>query len=457
MIRAMSVFALGLNHTTAPVDLRGRFAFSLDQLAPTLQTFRERLNTNAPAGASPAHTPEAAILSTCNRTELYVAAEPQLVRPAMEWLAGIGGVGASTLHDHSYVLEDSAAARHAFRVASGLDSMVLGEPQILGQMKQAVREADSAGTLGSTLHQLFQRSFAVAKEVRSATEIGSHSVSMSAAAVRLAAQLFEDLREIRVLFVGAGEMIELAATHFAAREPRAMAIANRSLERGETLAAKFGAEAIRLSELPARLHEFDALVSCTASSLPLIGLGAVERALKLRRHRPMFMVDLAVPRDIEPEVARLDDVYLYTVDDLSAIVQTGGEKRQAAVAQAEAIVETGVQNFVHWLGQRGTVPLLQALQAQADAWREHELARARKQLARGENVDAVLEALSRGLAQKMLHGALTELHTADPAHRGELAETVSRLFLRRGAGGTTARAAQAEPSPRTNIDTGAER
>jgi glutamyl-tRNA reductase len=253
---------------------------------------------------------------------------------------------------------------------------------------------------------------------------------MAAAAVRLAAQLFEDLRELKVLFVGAGEMIELVATHFAAKTPRALAVANRTLERGEKLAHRFGAEAIRLADLPQRLAEFDVVVSCTASSLPIIGLGAVERALKQRRHRPMFMVDLAVPRDIEPEVARLSDVYLYTVDDLSALVQTAGEKRQAAVQQAEAIIETGVQGFVHWLGQRGTVPLIQALNAQADDWRALEIARARKLLAKGETVEAVLEALSRGLTQKMMHGTLAELHAADAEQRAQLAQTVSRLFLR---------------------------
>jgi glutamyl-tRNA reductase len=423
----MSVFALGLNHGTAPVDLRGRFAFSLEQLAPALQGFRERMRGGA-------GLPEAALLSTCNRTELYCAADPaqapELVRPAIDWLAGVGGVGGQHLLDHAYVMQDAQAARHAFRVASGLDSMVLGEPQILGQMKQAVREAGSAGTLGRTLHQLFQRSFSVAKEVRSATEIGAHSISMAAASVRLAAQLFEDLHNIKVLFVGAGEMIELVATHFAARTPRAMAVANRTLERGEKLAGRFGAEAIRLAELPSRLAEFDAVISCTASSLPIIGLGAVERALKARKHRPMFMVDLAVPRDIEPEVARLGDVYLYTVDDLSALVQTAGEKRQAAVQQAEAIIESGVQSFVHWLDQRASVPLIQALNAQADDWRAAELARARKLLARGENVEAVLDALSRGLTQKMLHGTLAELRAADDAQRGPLAQTVSRLFLR---------------------------
>jgi glutamyl-tRNA reductase len=375
-------------------------------------------------------------VSTCNRTELYVAARPDAVRdlvtPALGWLADQGGVSAAQLQSHTYVMEDRAAARHAFRVAAGLDSMVLGEPQILGQMKQAVRGADEAGTLGTTLHQLFQRSFSVAKEVRTSTEIGAHSISMAAAAVRLASQLFEDLREVKVLFVGAGEMIELVATHFAAREPKLMAVANRTLERGEKLAGRFGAQALRLADLPQRLHEFDAVVSCTASTLPIIGLGAVERALKARRHRPMFMVDLAVPRDIEPEVGSLSDVYLYTVDDLSTLVQTAGEKRQAAVAQAEAIIDAGVQSFVHWLDQRASVPLIQAINRQADDWREIELARARRMLARGESVDAVLDALSRGLTHKLLHGAYAELHAADGEQREQVADTVARLFLRHG-------------------------
>lgn len=416
----MSVFALGLNHNTAPLDLRGRFAFTLEQLAPSLTGLRQKL-----PGA-----PEAAILSTCNRTEVYVAAPSAQVQPAIAWLAQAGGVEAGALREHAYVMQGSAAARHAFRVASGLDSMVLGEPQILGQMKQAVKEAEAAGALGTTLHQLFQRSFSVAKEVRSSTEIGAHSISMAAAAVRLAGQLFEDLAQTRVLFVGAGEMIELTATHFAARTPRHMAVANRTLERGEKLAIRFGAEALRLADLTERLHEFDIVVSCTASSLPLIGLGAVERALKKRKHRPMFMVDLAVPRDIEPEVAQLSDVYLYTVDELAQQVQTAGEKRQAAVEQAEAIVETGVQSFMHWLDQRHTVPLIQALHAQADDWRALEMARARKLLAKGANVDDVLDALSKGLTQKLLHGTLAELNASEGEQRLQLAQTVSRLFLR---------------------------
>ena len=233
----MAVWALGINHTTAPLDLRGRFAFALDQIGPTLSGLRQSL----------ARQPEAALISTCNRTEIYCAGDSSQLEPTLDWLAHSGGVSSSLLRSHAYTLEDSLAARHAFRVASGLDSMVLGEAQILGQLKQAVRGADEAGTLGTTLHQLFQRSFSVAKEVRSATEIGSHSISMAAAAVRLAAQLFEDLGQLRVLFVGAGEMVDLVATHFAARRPKAMAVANRTLERGEKLATRLGAQPLRLA------------------------------------------------------------------------------------------------------------------------------------------------------------------------------------------------------------------
>ena len=432
----MAVWALGINHNTAPLDLRGRFAFALDQIAPTLQGLRQSLG-NSGGGASRHPGVETAIISTCNRTEIYCAGDQPAVDHTLGWLAQSGGVSPALLRSHSYTLEDSLVARHAFRVASGLDSMVLGEAQILGQMKDAVRAAETAGALGTTLNQLFQRSFAVAKEVRSSTEIGAHSISMAAAAVRLASQLFEDLTEIKVLFVGAGEMIELCATHFAAKNPKQIAIANRTLERGEKLATRFGGEVMRLADLPERLHEFDAVISCTASSLPIIGLGAVERALKKRRHRPIFMVDLAVPRDIEPEVKALGDVYLYTVDDLATVVQTAQANRQAAVEQAEAIIDAGVQSFMHWMELRspaaaegGVVPLIQQLNAQADEWRALEIARAKKLLAKGEDVDAVLEALSRGLTQKMLHGTLAELRAGDAEARVQTAQTVSRLFLR---------------------------
>jgi len=415
----MAVWALGINHTTAPLDLRGRFAFAIDQIEPTLRGLREALSR-----------PEAALVSTCNRTEIYCAGEKPQLEHTLDWLAHSGGVSPALLRAHSYTLQDGFAARHAFRVASGLDSMVLGEPQILGQLKDAVRAAEAAGALGTTLSQLFQRSFAVAKEVRTSTEIGAHSISMAAAAVRLSGQLFEDLGRVKVLFVGAGEMIELCATHFAAKNPKSITIANRTLERGEKLASRFGGQVMHLAELPDRLHEFDAVISCTASTLPIIGLGAVERALKRRKHRPIFMVDLAVPRDIEVEVKALEDVYLYTVDDLAGVVQTAQASRQAAVAQAEAIVDAGVQSFMHWIDQRSSVPLIQQLNAQADEWRLGEIARARKLLAKGEDVDAVLEALSKGLTQKMLHGAMAELRTSDAAARERASSAIQHFFLR---------------------------
>jgi glutamyl-tRNA reductase len=432
----MSVLALGINHHSAPLDLRSRFAFAAPQLPAALRSLRERLHRAAP---------EATLLSTCNRTELYVAAADahsaaELAQPTLDWLAEQGGLrsaggvsAAGQLAHHAYVMEDGEAARHAFRVASGLDSMVLGEPQILGQIKVAVREAGLAGTLGQTLNQLFQRSFSVAKEVRSATEIGTHSISMAAATVRLASQLFEDLGKVHVLLVGAGDMIELMATHFAHHHPKSMTVANRSVARGESLAARFvqeGMQTMQLADLPQRLGEFDVVVSCTASSLPLIGLGAVERALKSRRKRPMFMVDLAVPRDIEPEVKRLSDVYLYTVDDLASLVQTAGDKRQQAVARAEEIVDAGVKSFSHWMEQRASVPLIRALNHQAEEWQAAELTRARRLLAKGGDVDAVMQSLARGLSAKLMHGAMSELRGADDSHRETVSDAVARLFLR---------------------------
>lgn len=429
----MQLLTLGINHHTAPLSLREKVAFPLEQLKPALGTLRQHL----PHLRS---TAEAAILSTCNRTEIYCATDGNLPEQtahehAIRWLAQHHNIDPGELAPHVYSLGQSLAVRHAFRVASGLDSMVLGETQILGQMKDAVRTATEAGALGTYLNQLFQRTFAVAKEVRGTTEIGAHSVSMAAAAVRLAQRIFESIADQRVLFIGAGEMIELCATHFAAQTPREVVIANRTLERGEKLAESLSnqglnARAVRLAELPTKLAEFDIVVSCTASTLPIIGLGAVERAIKQRRHRPMFMVDLAVPRDIEPEVKALEDVYLYTVDDLASVVQTAQANRQAAVAQAEAIVDAGVQSFMHWVDQRASVPLIQQLNAQADEWRATEIARARKLLAKGEDVEAVLEALSRGLTQKMLHGAMAELRAAEPHARERASSAIQHFFLR---------------------------
>ena len=354
----------------------------------------------------PRLVPEGAILSTCNRTEIYTASpdEQALTRAVEDWLCSHHGVSRDLLQNHLYILPGNLAVRHAFRVASGLDSMVLGEPQILGQMKDAARMAQQAGALGTHLHQLFQRTFAVAKEVRTTTEIGSQSVSLAAAAVKQAKRIFENIEACRVLFVGAGEMIDLTATHFAAQKPKSMTIANRSTERGQKLAHKIGGDSIHLSELSDRLGDFDIIVACTASSLPIIGLGMVARALKVRKHRPMLMVDLAVPRDIEPEVAKLDDVFLSTVDDLGRIVRAGVELRQAAVTQAEAIIDQRVAGFMQWLGAREGVPAIRLLHERAQSLRASEVLKAKKLLEQGVDPGAVLEQMAQALSAKFLHG-----------------------------------------------------
>ena len=415
----MAVWTLGLNHRTAPIDLRERFALASDQLLLSLQGLRSTLTSHK----------EVAILSTCNRTEIYCAGEQVQWQQTLGWLADVGKAQVDTLQSHIYRLEGGASARHAFRVASGLDSMVLGESQILGQFKDAVRLAADSGALGTTLNQLFQRSFAVAKEVRTVTEIGAHSISMAAASVRLASRIFEDIQDTHVLFVGAGEMIELCVAHFAAKSPRSITIANRSAQRADILAEAHGGRSIALADLPTRLQEFDIVISCTASTLPLIGLGAVQSALRARKNRPMFMVDLAVPRDIEPEVKKLSGVYLYTVDDLTQVIQSGQNQRQEAVAEAEVIIDQGVQKFMAWLAQRNHVPLIQELNLQADTWRQTELSRARKRIDKGQSVDSVLEALSMGLMKKMLNGPLRELNHPDAAQREKALLAVKQIFL----------------------------
>jgi glutamyl-tRNA reductase len=423
----MGIVAIGLSHASASQQLRGRFAFAPDELGSALNGFQVSLRSRAAA-------PEVALLSTCNRTELYCAIDStdaaELTDPALDWLARKGGVSSQEFRASGYVKQGGHAARHAFRVASGLESMVLGEPQILGQMKRAAHGAEVAGTLGSTLHQLFQRTFSVAKEVRTSTAIGADSVSLAATAVRLAQKHFGDVRQRNVLLVGAGEMMGQVAAHFAGHAPRRIVVANRSAQRGRELALRCGAQTMGLTEIAQRLHEFDVIVTCTAATLPIIGLGMCERAATARAGATTLMIDLAVPRDIEPEVARLPGVHLYSIDDLGLIVQAAGTRRRSAIVHAEAIIEQRVQSFVGWLDKRSCVPLIVAMNARAASWRALEIARARKRLERGAAIDDVLEGLSLGLTRKLMHGALKELHDAAEADREQVTQVLSRAFLR---------------------------
>ena len=411
----MSLYTLGLNHQTAPLDVREQVAFSPDALGHALRDLLSRPKVK-----------EAAILSTCNRTEVYVhGTDPQ---PVVRWLEEFHRVPADSLSPYIYTLPRDRAVTHAFRVASGLDSMVLGEPQILGQMKQAVRHAASAGSLGLVLNRLFQRTFAVAKDVRTQTDIGSASISMAAAAVKLAERIFPTISEERLLLIGAGEMIDLTATHFAARTPKSITIANRTLERGRELAARFGAEAITLNEMPERLHEFDIVVTCTASTLPILGKGLLERVVKARRHAPIFIVDLAVPRDVEPEAAVLNDVFLYSVDDLSEIVKDNLQIRKEAVAQAEDMIAAQAGHFLRWLEGRSVVPTITALHGHHDQLRAAELERARKLLAGGTSPEQVLDQLARGLTNKFLHAPTQALNQAGDAERAELVAMFEKIY-----------------------------
>jgi len=411
----MQLFAFGINHETAPLALREQVAFHAEALAGALRDLVDRRPVK-----------EAAIISTCNRTEVYCNTEEPPA--AVDWLADYHRLKTQQIEPFLYQLPQDRAVKHAFRVASGLDSMVLGEPQILGQFKDAVRTAEAAGTLGLVLNKLFQRTFSVAKTVRTETEIGAATVSMAAAAVSIAQRIYPSIREQSVLFIGAGEMIELTATHFAAHHPRRMTFANRTPERAQHLADRFLGRAIALNDLASQLAAHDIVVSSTASPLPIIGKGLTESALKARKHRPMLMLDLAVPRDIEGEVGRLDDVFLYTVDDLGRIARAGMDSRQNAVAQAEVIIENQVTDFMHWLGNRELVPTIRALRDTAERARRHEVGRALKRLARGDDARAVLESLSHGLANKLLHPPTHALSHARDDDREQLAQVLSRLY-----------------------------
>ena len=411
----MQLTAVGLNHQTAPLSIREKLAFAAACLP---EAVRNLARSNAAT--------EAVILSTCNRTELYCVGDSEEI---IRWLADYHSLPIEEISPYLYTLGMQETVRHAFRVACGLDSMVLGEPQILGQIKDAVRVAQEQESMGKKLNALFQKTFSVAKEVRTDTAVGENSVSMAAASVKLAEQIFPDIGDLNVLFIGAGEMIELVATYFAAKNPRLMTVANRTLVRAQELCDKLGvnADPCLLSDLPAILHDYDVVVSSTASQLPIVGKGMVERALKQRQSMPLFMLDLAVPRDIEAEVGDLNDAYLYTVDDMVNIVQSGKEARQKAAAAAEALVSEKVVEFVRQQQGRQSVPLIRALRDEGEKARKQVLENAMKQLAKGATAEEVLERLSVQLTNKLLHSPTQTLNKAGEEDK-DLVHAVAQIY-----------------------------
>ncbi|HFA6052456.1 glutamyl-tRNA reductase [Neisseria gonorrhoeae] len=411
----MQLTAVGLNHQTAPLSIREKLAFAAAALP---EAVRNLARSNAAT--------EAVILSTCNRTELYCVGDSEEI---IRWLADYHSLPIEEIRPYLYTLDMQETVRHAFRVACGLDSMVLGEPQILGQIKDAVRAAQEQESMGAKLNALFQKTFSVAKEVRTDTAVGENSVSMASASVKLAEQIFPDIGDLNVLFIGAGEMIELVATYFAAKNPRLMTVANRTLARAQELCDKLGvnAEPCLLSDLPAILHDYDVVVSSTASQLPIVGKGMVERALKQRQSMPLFMLDLAVPRDIEAEVGDLNDAYLYTVDDMVNIVQSGKEARQKAAAAAETLVSEKVAEFVRQQQGRQSIPLIKALRDEGEKARKQVLENAMKQLAKGATAEEVLERLSVQLTNKLLHSPTQTLNKAGEEDK-DLVHAVAQIY-----------------------------
>lgn len=413
----MTLIAFGINHNTAPVAVREAVAFAPDQMQRALL---DALNN--------AQAQEVAILSTCNRTEIYCETDPERVGGILNWLARFHNTEPSQLATCHYVYTGADAARHMMKVASGLDSLVLGEPQILGQMKSAYATAGEAGCLGSNLHATFHKVFSVAKRVRSETAIGENPVSVAYAAVSLAQQIFSDLSKDTALLIGAGETIELVARHLVEQGLRRIIVANRTLGNAVQLAQKFNGEAILLADIPDHLHRADIVISSTASQLPLLGKGAVEVALKKRKHKPMFMVDIAVPRDIEEQVADLSDVYLYTVDDLREVIDENMRSREQAAKIAREIIEEGVAHYEQELRSQDAVATIKAFRQAVEELRDIEVAKSLRQLDTGVDASEVISQLARNLANKMMHKPTLQLKKASAAGEYELINAVHRLF-----------------------------
>ncbi|MFC0668097.1 glutamyl-tRNA reductase [Azotobacter chroococcum] len=413
----MAFIALGINHKTASVDVRERVAFTPAQLAEALQQLCRHTDSR-----------EAAILSTCNRSELYLEQDSPGVDTVLQWLADYHRLSLDELRACAYVHQDESAVRHMMRVASGLDSLVLGEPQILGQMKTAYAVAREAGTVGPLLGRLFQATFSTAKAVRTDTAIGENPVSVAFAAVSLAKQIFSDLQRSQALLIGAGETITLVARHLHEQGVKRIVVANRTLERGRLLAEQVGGQAIMLADIGQELANSDIVISSTASQLPILGKGAVERALKQRKHKPMFMVDIAVPRDIEPEVGELDDIYLYSVDDLHEVIEENLRSRQGAAQAAEELVAAGADDFMLRLRELAAVDVLKAYRQQAERLRDEELAKAQRLLANGSDPLEVAVALARGLTNKLLHAPSVQLKKLSADGRLDALAVAQELF-----------------------------
>ncbi|HRC71726.1 MAG TPA: glutamyl-tRNA reductase [Candidatus Competibacter sp.] len=413
----MSLLALGLNHRTAPVGVRERVAFAPEQLDTALRDLLDH------GGAR-----EAAILSTCNRTELYCGLKEADDRQVAQWLGDYHRLRAADLQPYLYQHTGPCAVRHILRVAAGLDSMVLGEPQILGQVKAAYQTANSAGTLGSLLDRLFQHTFAVAKQVRTDTRIGASPVSVAFAAVGLAKQIFADLPKRTALLIGAGDTTELVVRHLHENGIGRLVVANRTLERAHILASAFSGYAIALDEIPAHLGEADIVIAATASPGLMLTAAQARACLKQRRRRPIFMLDLAVPRDIEPAVAELNDVYLYTVDDLKDIIQENLRSRQAAAAQAEEIIDHQVEHFMGWVRARDSVASIDLLRHRAEAVRDEAVARALRQIERGKNPAEALQMLADALTNKLIHPPCAGLREAAARGDAEMLNLIKSLY-----------------------------
>jgi glutamyl-tRNA reductase len=414
----MAILAYGINYRTAPIDVRERVAFPEDALSSALLDAR-----NSIPGVS-----EAAIISTCNRTELVLAIEPNEEKSVPRWLAGYRPVGLSELTSMAYSHWDQEAAQHLIRVAAGLDSQVLGEPQILGQVKTAYDTARSAGTLGPELNLLSQLTLNAAKRVRSDTDIGRNPISVAYAAVTMAQQIFTDLRHNQALLIGAGDTIQRVAEHLSEMGIGGLAIANRTLANAEALAAGFEAQPMQLTDIAGSLSEFDIVITSTGSSLPVVGKGAVEAAIKQRRHRPMFIVDIAVPRDVEPEVAELPDVYLYTIDDLTEIIEDNIKQRRAAAENAEHLVLDGAAHYIRERRAHQSQALLRRFRENAQSTADAELGRALKALESGVDPKTVVQELSRNLTNKLIHPPTVAIRNASADGRSDLLESIKSLY-----------------------------